>query len=532
MRFSTPAPERRSNRVSVFIPRKAFSPFECISVEARIRSVDTSSNIWHIGEVKPTPINFAALNPTNDQLLDRLTHELKHYIARDLPRRSPDSIFGRFYVIAKFLSSYDWQDADEGELSDLLSENLLHYIQVNRSLTDESKLHELRCWYHRSYMMGLPDFDLETTKALSLFRFKGHLKGVDVLTYIPHRSPLTAQELHVLKQALVDASDYITVKHRCFSALICMWLFISLGIRSRQMALLMRTDFTVNVDVNSGLTTYLLSVPSVKKRYEIPRNRFQLRELPTFLGEMLEQYIHSTRNSIASSMAEFPLFPIVSDEKRRSKNMVATKYAFTANPSRFSVMLHELMRSLNNGRAHFNKKLLELKITPRRLRKTFATRAAALGIPMVELAQLLDHDDLQHVMVYYQLGVDFAEKLDRVLQEEFCDLLTFFKGEISLKELIDVTVPNVVLGPPRLRQLVGIGLCAKGSPCNLTPPTSCYVCPKFEACNDPGVHQDVLRAMQSDIQFQFGEDAPPGVMNAPYIQACKQLIDQLEANHD
>jgi integrase len=532
MRFNAPAPARRSNRVSVFIPRKPFSRFVSISVEARIRSVDTSTNIWHIGEVKPTPINFEALNPANEPLLDRLAHEIKHYIARDLPKRSPDSIKGRFHVIAKFLSCYDWQDADEGEFSDLLSDNLLHYIHANRSLTDESHLHELRSWYHRSYMMGLPDFDLETTKALSLFRFKGHLKGVDVLTYIPHRSPLTAQELDALKHALVDASDYITVGHRCFSALICMWLFISLGIRSRQMALLMRTDFIVNVDENSGLTTYLLCVPSVKKRYEIPRNRFQLREIPTFLGKMLEQHIHSTQRDNKSGMAEFPLFPIGSDEKRRKKNMVAEAYAFTANSSRFSLMLHELMSCLNNGRAHFNKKLLELKITPRRLRKTFATRAAALGIPMVELAQLLDHDDLQHVMVYYQLGLDFAEKLDRVLQDEFRDLLTFFKGEISLKELIDVTVPNVVFGPPRLRQLVGIGLCAKGTPCNLTPPTSCYVCPKFEACNDPGVHQEVLTAMQSDIKFQFGEDAPPGVMNAPHIQACKQLIDQLETNHD
>ncbi|MBY0418170.1 MAG: site-specific integrase [Pararheinheimera sp.] len=191
-----------------------------------------------------------------------------------------------------------------------------------------------------------------------------------------------------------------------------------------------------------------------------------------------------------------------------------------------------LLGAVNNQRRACKKMPLTFKITPRRLRKTFATNAAAMGVPMVELAELLDHEDLQHVMVYYKLGLEFATKLDKVMEEQYQDILTYFRGEISLKALVDKSLPTAIFGPDRLRKLVGIGMCAKGAPCNLTPPNACYVCSKFEACNDPNIHREVLEGMQSDIQFQFGDDAPPGLFNAPHISACQQLIEQLEKNHD
>lgn len=135
-------------------------------------------------------------------------------------------------------------------------------------------------------------------------------------------------------------------------------------------------------------------------------------------------------------------------------------------------------------------------------------------------------------MVYYQLGLSFAQKLDRVLQEQFKDILSYFKGQISLTTLISQTVPNTVFGPDKLRRLVGIGMCAKGTPCDLTPPNACYVCPKFEACNDPTRHREVLDSMKADVKVCFGEDAPPELLNAPHIKACEELVNTLEARHE
>ncbi|MFC4653940.1 site-specific integrase [Rheinheimera marina] len=567
--------EKRA-RVLAFVERKPYTPFTIPVVDARIRVVDTSSSRWNIGETSPILLNFSRFKGESCLIAAEFVDSLKFFFARELPRKSPLTCYGMFNLIFDFLSSYNWEEADGESLTELLSDNLIDYIYAKRMLADESNLSGLRYWYHRSYLMGLPGFDQQTAKALTVFRFKGNLKGLDVLSYIPNRSPLTAQELNALKQALNEAASYIKPKSQVFANLVCMWLVITLGIRSRQLALLMRSDFLVNVDLQTGQRTYQLSVPSVKKRFETPRLRFQLRTLPTFLGKLLEQHLalagggsqltlldgdagdqanqasqasevltstsgcvsltsqqvmeaNKREESYARKLATQPIFPIEKVERRQTTQSVHKSYLHTSSSGRFSLMLHQLMDTIDKYRAKTGKPLLNLVVTPRRLRKTFATHAAAMGTPIVELAQLLDHEDLQHVMVYYQLGMSFAEKLDQVFQEQFKDILAYFKGSINLADLIDKSAPNTVFGPDKLRRLVGIGMCAKGTPCDLTPPNACYVCPKFEACKDPKLHRDVLESMKEDVKACFGEDAPPGLFNAPHIRACEELTIKLES---
>jgi integrase len=532
MQQSNTASNRRA-RVSVFVERKPFVPFNFLSVKARIRRIDTSANKWLIGEAYPIPIDFNRIHNNDSPLLRAIIHQIKFYVARELPRKSPSSILGIFESILRFLNSFEWLNLEGETVADVLAENLMFYIHINRTFRDESNLNALRSWYHRSYVMGLPDFSQEAAQALSTFRFKGHLKGEDVLSSIPHAGPLSAQELEALKQALNEFEPHIHSSDRIYPWLICIWLFISLGIRGQQAALLMRSDFAVHVDEITGKTTYILNVPSVKKRYQIPRTYFKQRTIPTFLGEMLDAHLKfkCSQKLHGRNDENTPIFPLTS-LRRRNTNVVSHDYLQTHSGLGMTTMIKNLLVKLNIHRMAENKLPLNIRLSARRLRKTFATKAAALGVPIVELAELLDHEDLQHVMVYYKLGLEFSEKLDRVMEEQYKDILTYFRGEISLKALVDKSLPNTVFGPDRLRRLVGIGMCAKGAPCNLTPPNACYVCPKFEACDNSDIHREVLETMQSDIKYQFGDDAPPGLINAPHILACKQLLEQLEKNHE
>ncbi len=478
MQQSLKASERRS-RVSVFIERQPFTPFDLPSVRSRIRQIDTTSDVWHIGEVQPIPITFTRIHTYGAHGLVRIIHQLKFFIARDLPHKSPCTIAGLFESILKFFNSFDWLDIDDGDISDNLAENLLFYIQANRTYSDESGLNALRYWYHRSYMMGLPDFQHDVAQALSTFRFRGHLKGADVLTSIPGKGPLSPNELNELKQTLRDYALCNNTISNIDPALICIWLLITLGIRSSQVTLLMRSDFGVHVDEETGRSTYILCVPSVKKRYQIPRTMFKQRALPNFLGEMLDQHLKNTEHCKLTGRTDenTPIFPLKSISKRGT-NVVAESYLQTRMSESVTTYIRNLLSKLNTHRLTQKKSPLSISISSRRLRKTFATRAAATGVPMVELAELLDHEDLQHVMVYYKLGLEFCEKLDQVIGEQFKDILSYFQGQIGLKGLIDKSLPQTVFGPDRLRQLVGIGLCAKGAPCDLTPPNACYVCPK------------------------------------------------------
>lgn len=561
----------REVRSLPFIERRPYTPFNIPVVQARLRSVDTSRDVWKIGETESEVLNFERLMTkvntpknlqrdlldvdaeyehevsaqTGTQLPDELLSNLKYFLARQLPGKSPLTVGNMFSAIVYFLSQCDWEDVGDESLTDVLSEQLIDYIYVNRSQSDEYALNALRYWYRRSYRMGLSTFEYQTAQALGLFKFRGNLKGADILSYFPHRSPLTAQELDALNQVLREAK--IDVTHDCYRGLLSAWLLISLGVRSKQLVLLMNSDFLINVDQYSGEKTYVLNVPSVKKRHELPRSRFKSRQLPMFLGEMLEKYMLHKESELAGVSAMFadfgghippfakqPIFAISrwKIKKRYEEGLVHQPYVQTLPSDSVQKMLKKMFGVINTVRVREGKMPFDLKITPRRLRKTFATRAAATGVPIIELAELLDHEDLQHVMVYYQLGLSFAQKLDRVLQEQFKDILSYFKGQISLTTLISQTVPNTVFGPDKLRRLVGIGMCAKGTPCDLTPPNACYVCPKFEACNDPTRHREVLDSMKADVKVCFGEDAPPELLNAPHIKACEELVNTLEARHE
>lgn len=87
------------------------------------------------------------------------------------------------------------------------------------------------------------------------------------------------------------------------------------------------------------------------------------------------------------------------------------------------------------------------------------------------LMELLDHDDLQHVMIYYKLGANFAIKIDKVYREQFGTMFDYFRGKITLEEFSAANKHKQVFGPDNLRRLVGIGFCGKSGRCRKIPLT-------------------------------------------------------------
>jgi hypothetical protein len=126
--------------------------------------------------------------------------------------------------------------------------------------------------------------------ALRKLKLAGSVKGLDVLINIEGKSPLNSNQLGDLRQLLQHYSTHFEVGESNYWRLAATWVFITLGVRPCQLQQLMITDLAVNV-VNPGekqeRKTYLLNVPSAKKRNETPRTRFKSRPIPAFLGKML-----------------------------------------------------------------------------------------------------------------------------------------------------------------------------------------------------------------------------------------------------
>lgn len=519
-------------KYNAIIPSLERPLFDKPFIMSRSRRIDTSGDTWQIGEAVPLVLKWTSLIRFPEQLVSQVKYAFEFYLLK----LAPNSVGRIFEILKNFSHSIDeWED-DEC-LASQLSEYIFDFIVANRKRYDENNLSELRRWYVRSYHLGLSLFQRQTCQVLANLVFRGSQKGLDVLVYIDGRSPLRADELSRLRKALTDCRSRITSTHPIFPKLVATWLFVVLGVRPRQLLLLMVCDFSVNVDPNTGNKTYMLNVPSVKKRYTLPRTHFKSRLLPIFLGEMIEQLLTVNYGAqfsvkLASDSDARPLFIRSHYREWQKQHATFERYENAELPVFFSSAPRDVVAFINEWLIGKGQSALNLELTPRRLRKTFATHAAAMGATAIALMELLDHADLQYVMVYYQLGVTFALRVDEVYQKQFRDHLDFFAGKITLKDLVKKNDLHAVFGPDSLRKLVGIGSCAKGSPCALQPPYSCYGCAKFEASNDVTVHQEVLQAMQSEVREKFGDDAPPGFYTASHIKACSELVNRLEVENE
>ena len=100
--------------------------------------------------------------------------------------------------------------------------------------------------------------------------------------------------------------------------------------------------------------------------------------------------------------------------------------------------------------------------------------------------------------MYFEIGSNIVERLDKALEGNFSDYLGYFKGRlIESSRADDINgsrdkrlIYNSDTAPEDQRE---IGLCGESTLCHLDPPYSCYLCPKF------------LPYKEADHEFVFNE---------------------------
>lgn len=498
--------------------------------EARGRKglIDTSGQRWDIGENVKKSLNFDRIAITNPYLID----QLKYYVAERLNKWSPITVYNHFNAIVFFLNSCsEVNDEEYGEsLEESLQDEINRYFIANRNSKDEHQLSLIRDWYCTSESLGLPAFNEYVALHLKNLKLKGNVKGLDVRIEIDGRGALSTVEFYRLKELLNNYSGEFVSGSPSYWKLIATWVFIVLGIRPEQLRLLMDEDLQIKTS-EKGSKIYLLNVPSVKKHYSLPRTYFKKRPIPAFLGEMIEMLIVSNHEYAQKRGWAFESLPIfMSSNTGHVDGRIVGVDLARLSPTTISLSSKNLLETINAEELRRGYRLFDINLNPRRLRKTFASQAAAQGVPARVLAELLDHEDLQHVMVYYEQSPEFTRKLDVVYRESFGELFEFFKGNITLETVVKAHKEQVIYGPENLRRLVEIGFCGSDQRCRLAPPYSCYGCDKLQACDNKAVHEEVLKSMKDEIDELFLHQAQPGRYDAEHILACQQLITQLEGS--
>ena len=446
------------------------------------------------------------------------------YFARMVKIKSPDAVRGTFEVLFYLSNSVSFMKAASTGCEipfSIFEEMKTHF--GSRSW----RLHHIRHWYRSCADFGSPAFSPETAFQLDQKVIGGNKKGHAVLSLDPEEGPLVDLEITALLNALNDQRRRNSLPLECSAAL---WLCIALGSNPYQMTLLRERDVEV---ITEGDTRFVqLRVPRVKKKHDAPRTAFRTRKLTSEIGGVVLNLIaENRRHEALQGRTTGPDTPIFHrGAKRPHSEDTMAEYAWHMYPSEFTELIREGVDRLGVISSRTGK---ALRVTTRRLRYTFATRLVREGASMEEVAEALDHTDLQNVRVYFDIKSDIVKSLDRAMALKLGPVAQAFLGNV---------VPNEVNaergGDPTSRVMAvdratgrpaGLGTCGEHSYCNLLAPIACYTCGQFQPWMD-GPHDKILDDLiaQRERKQAAGMDGRMVTIHDATILAIGDVIRRIE----
>lgn len=486
--------------------------------------VDASGWVWHLNSARAAhTLKWLDLKFQSHDILEATVL----YFKRLVETKSPDSVRNTFSAILHVSSSPSFAKSDHDGTA--IESSFFSDMQRFFGSEAQYRLHYLRHWYRFCVDQGCSAFSEEVAFELDARVVGGNKKGHAVLSLDPSEGPLNDLEITALLNALRAAgqSNYITL-----AELAALWLCIAFGSNPLQLALLRESD--VIVIEEEGRRFIQVNVPRVKKRTEAPRREFRLRKLNQEIGQVILDLMDENRRRRDArgwwdSDHALPLF--VRGSPRTDEDGPMSEYARHLYASELTALVRNAVDSLEVISPRTGRRL---EVTPRRLRYTYATRLVREGVSKRELADLLDHTDLQNVQVYFDIKSDIVESLDKAMALALGPVAQAFLGKIVRAE------PEAVRGDdPSSRvktldktsdQVVSLGTCGQHSFCGFLAPVACYTCAQFQPWMD-GPHDVILNDLLAtrDRKLAAGQDGRMVAIYDSTILAIGDVISRIEA---
>lgn len=453
--------------------------------------VSVQGDKWKINDATfPSTINLnraGLLNPF-------IAYAIKRYLIQRIKSVSPRETVNCWYSLKSLTTTNQWSELQSAksieDTEKILPTVLSELLENLRRRKSEDQFHRIRAWYVWCTEQELPSFNAEVMYDLLKIKVPGNEKGRAVMLDDEEQGPLTDTETTALRNGLINDKGPILERA-------CVWLCLAFGCNPANFALLREEDFIVRDFKNSNHKFYELKIPRIKKRdLKHQRSEFKSRKVDDKLAMLLAELINNNKlyNKLGNDLPR----PLLMRETP-NKNKLGTpieEFAYHLSSKEFTENILKCITRLNiisprTGRL--------LAITPRRLRYTFATAMVRQGASAAELADLLDHTDLQHVQVYYNARSTIVERLDSALAEKLAPLVAQFSGKIIDKDAYVESNPNSRIKyqeKSNPKKIHGIGVCGADFLCKLYPPLSCYLCEKFQPFKD-APHAKILEELTS-----------------------------------
>lgn len=401
------------------------------------------------------------------------------------------------------------------------------------------RLGPVRVFMRRWKDLGYDGLDLKALDFIERSSIKGNPKGEAVKSLNPSAGPFTDIELLGINEAITQGYE---TGELGISDLAMSLLLSGFGIRAVQLTSLRGRDIIESKN-KEGDPIYAILIPRAKQTCKNFRSNFKKRRLNKDIWDVLERqksYVAQKFKSLLNLACpeylcdELPLFP-----NWKTIAQITDLKDLTALLS--NDHLHRTSQSVNTSLRQAIKKLRinsertgeTLHLTSRRFRYTLGSRAAREGHGPLVIAELLDHSDLQNVMVYTENLPEFATHLNEVLFEQLAPYANAFAGTI-IDSQIDAVRGHDPTSKIRAPSGQGAGNCGYYGPCGANVPIPCYTCIHFEAWVT-GPHKSVCEHLMSErnrLAKLTGDETIAATLDRS-ILAVTQVINACEArlNH-
>jgi integrase len=444
----------------------------------------------------------------------RLSPELRDYGYERLSTVSTAvSGFTLWIWLVKFASYLESIGVRELDWPDLTISILEGYLQQLRSKGIGYYFWHLQAvlkWVHLN-RPGLLDDAL--VYEVSSWTIEGNNKGEAVILGDPHEGALTTGEISVIRTAALNRNSPASLLERVTTLLL-----LETGQRNEQLCNLEVTDLKALRLKTTGDHRHHQPDQAVRCTVAMPSNKTARgnRDLSisSSLFELCFELVEST-NSLRSGFEDNPLLivePAHQDIVRAWFDADTERWPKIRRPNSWDIS--SLVKSFCEKCGILNRFGKPINIFPRRFRRTIATRFVEQGASPEAVAALLDHADIQQVMVYFEFHKNRQQKrLEEAAGPFFKSLGQSIQGRLiaDATEALnpDARIPffdeeaqDTIVGANCGRDL------EKVPSCHETIPYACYGCP-FHQPWVSDVHKrlaDTLRKRKANlIQIQGRE---------------------------
>lgn len=505
--------------------KASFSPqFPGVIIDLAGMPVDASGPVWTLNNVRVTteldwnsiPIRSSNARAATITMVGEL-----------VKTQSPDAVRNMFGLLKLLNKSPSFVANDlRGETYSI---NI--FTELRAYFAGASwRLHYFRAWYQACVDIGAEQFSAEVALELQDRTVGGNRKGHSVLSLDPDDGPLSDLEITGLLNALNARRHSNTMS---LSEQAALWLCIALGCNPIQFALLREDDVEV---IGLGPDRFVqIRIPRMKKRSQRPREDFRTRKLTAEIGDVVLDLINlnQSRRAVDGWSDARHAFPLFIREKPRVEHVDGplVEYARHLYSQEFTHLVGQAASELAVVSPRTGKRL---KVSTRRLRYTFATRLVREGASMRELADALDHTDLQQVRVYFDIKSDIVESLDKSMALALGPVAQAFLGKLVRSEgdakRGDDPASQIAVQDKETGEAFGVGTCGKHSFCALMAPVACYTCASFQPWLD-GPHDRILDDLltKRDRKLAAGQDGRMVAIHDATILAIGDVIRRIEA---